>query len=113
MSGTSLDGVDVVVLRTDGEHNVQLGPWLSTAYSDTERETLRNAVTRARTLEAPDGTDPAIAAAAAVPHALELVDRYGEAYPGERDAMRAAFLRSARLEHAFWEMCYTREEWSV
>ena len=43
----------------------------------------------------------------------DLVDRYGEEYPGERDAMRAAFLRSARLEHAFWEMCYTREEWSV
>ncbi|SFR45198.1 thiaminase II [Halorubrum sodomense] len=43
----------------------------------------------------------------------ELVDRYGETYPGERDAMRAAFLRSARLEHAFWEMCYTEEEWSV
>ncbi|WP_424014820.1 thiaminase II [Halorubrum xinjiangense] len=43
----------------------------------------------------------------------ELVDRYGEAYPGERDAMRAAFLRSARLEHAFWEMCYTEEEWRV
>ncbi|ELZ47312.1 transcriptional activator, TenA family protein [Halorubrum coriense DSM 10284] len=43
----------------------------------------------------------------------DLVDRYGEAYPGERDAMRAAFLRSARLEHAFWEMCYTRETWDV
>ncbi|QAU12395.1 thiaminase II [Halorubrum sp. BOL3-1] len=39
-----------------------------------------------------------------------LVDRYGEEHPGERDAMRAAFLRSARLEHAFWEMCYSREE---
>jgi thiaminase/transcriptional activator TenA len=43
----------------------------------------------------------------------DLVDRYAEAYPGERDAMRAAFLRSARLEHAFWEMCYTKEEWAV
>lgn len=43
----------------------------------------------------------------------DLVDRYGEAYPGERDGMRAAFLRSARLEHAFWEMCYTGETWAV
>ena len=42
-----------------------------------------------------------------------LVDRYAEEFPGERDAMRAAFLRSARLEHAFWEMCYTEEGWSV
>jgi len=43
----------------------------------------------------------------------DLVDRYGEKHPGERDAMRAAFLRSARLEHAFWEMCYSQEGWSV
>ena len=43
----------------------------------------------------------------------EFVDRCGERYPGEHDAMREAFLTSARLEHAFWEMAYTREEWEV
>ncbi len=43
----------------------------------------------------------------------ELLDRCGEQYPGEREAMREAFLTSARLEHEFWEMCYTREDWSV
>ena len=43
----------------------------------------------------------------------EFVDRCGERYPGEHDAMRAAFTRSARLEAAFWEMAYTREEWPV
>lgn len=43
----------------------------------------------------------------------EFVDRCGERYPGEHDAMRAAFLRSARLEHAFWEMAYTEEAWAV
>ena len=43
----------------------------------------------------------------------EFVDRCGERYPGEREAMREAFLRSARLEHAFWEMAYTRETWDV
>ncbi|MFB6173539.1 MAG: thiaminase II [Halobacteriales archaeon] len=43
----------------------------------------------------------------------EFVDRCGEDYPGERDAMREAFLTSARLEHAFWEMAYTREDWEV
>jgi thiaminase/transcriptional activator TenA len=42
-----------------------------------------------------------------------FVDRCGEAYPGERDAMREAFLTSARLEHAFWEMAYTEESWPV
>lgn len=43
----------------------------------------------------------------------ELVDDCAERNPGEREAMREAFLTSARLEHDFWEMCYTREEWSV
>ena len=43
----------------------------------------------------------------------EFVDRCGERYPGEHDAMREAFLTSARLEYAFWEMAYTREEWPV
>ncbi|ADJ13619.1 thiaminase II [Halalkalicoccus jeotgali] len=43
----------------------------------------------------------------------ELVDRCGERYPGEREAMEAAFLTSARLEHAFWEMAYTREGWEL
>lgn len=43
----------------------------------------------------------------------DLVDRYGEQYPGEHDAMREAFLTSARLEYAFWEMAYTRETWDV
>ena len=42
-----------------------------------------------------------------------FVDDCGERYPGEHEAMREAFLTSARLEHAFWEMCYTREEWAV
>ncbi|WP_256300558.1 thiaminase II [Haloarchaeobius salinus] len=43
----------------------------------------------------------------------EFVDRCGERYPGEHDAMREAFLTSARLEHSFWEMAYTREDWAV
>jgi len=43
----------------------------------------------------------------------EFVDRCGERYPGEHDAMREVFLTSARLEHSFWEMAYTREDWAV
>ncbi|WP_097009178.1 thiaminase II [Natronoarchaeum philippinense] len=49
----------------------------------------------------------------AVTQTRELVDRCGEQFPGERDAMREAFLTSARLEHDFWEMAYTTEEWAV
>jgi thiaminase (transcriptional activator TenA) len=43
----------------------------------------------------------------------EFVDRYGEQYPGEHDAMREAFLTSAKLEYRFWEMAYTREGWGL
>jgi len=43
----------------------------------------------------------------------DFVDRCGERYPGEHDAMREAFLTSARLEYRFWEMAYTRETWGI
>ncbi|AEH37411.1 thiaminase II [Halopiger xanaduensis] len=42
-----------------------------------------------------------------------FVDRCGERYPGEHDAMREAFLTSAKLEHQFWEMAYTQEGWET
>ena len=42
-----------------------------------------------------------------------LVDRCGERYPGQHEAMEEAFLTSARLEYAFWEMAYTEEQWTV
>lgn len=43
----------------------------------------------------------------------EFVDACGEQYPGEHDTMREAFLISARLEHEFWEMAYTEEDWAI
>lgn len=43
----------------------------------------------------------------------EFVDDCASAYPGEREAMRDAFVTSARLERAFWDMCYTQEGWEV
>jgi thiaminase/transcriptional activator TenA len=43
----------------------------------------------------------------------EFVDRMGDRYPGEHEAMREAFLMSARLEHRFWEMCYSKQTWDV
>ncbi|MFB6161379.1 MAG: thiaminase II [Haloferacaceae archaeon] len=49
----------------------------------------------------------------AVSWMADLVDECAERYPGEHDAMREAFLTCARLEHAFWEMAYTRETWPV
>lgn len=40
-----------------------------------------------------------------------LVDEQAEAHPGYHDEMIDAFVTSAKLEHAFWEMCYSREGW--
>ncbi len=45
MSGTSLDGVDAALLRTDGVTVADLGPWLSLPYDDELRAKLRLALT--------------------------------------------------------------------
>ena len=42
MSGTSLDGMDVAVIRSDGEKAVQFGPAATFAYDDDFRERLRS-----------------------------------------------------------------------
>lgn len=43
----------------------------------------------------------------------EFVDDCAERYPGEHEAMEEAFMTSARLEHQFWEMAYTEEQWDI
>ncbi|MDO8980740.1 MAG: anhydro-N-acetylmuramic acid kinase [Afipia sp.] len=44
MSGTSLDGVDVALIETDGERIGTFGPTSYRAYSDSERDLLRKAL---------------------------------------------------------------------
>lgn len=51
MSGTSLDGVDVALLDTDGEGQVAVGPSGSTQYDDADRTLLRAALEAARHLD--------------------------------------------------------------
>ncbi|MBX3514003.1 MAG: anhydro-N-acetylmuramic acid kinase [Xanthobacteraceae bacterium] len=50
MSGTSMDGVDVALIETDGESVSRFGAYLSREYSPTERHILRGAVNAARDL---------------------------------------------------------------
>lgn len=41
MSGTSLDGIDVALIKTDGEDFVEFGPSLTVPYLDEFRDRLR------------------------------------------------------------------------
>ncbi|HEY1505481.1 MAG TPA: anhydro-N-acetylmuramic acid kinase [Stellaceae bacterium] len=41
MSGTSLDGIDVAFIESDGENEIATGPWLTMPYDDALREALR------------------------------------------------------------------------
>lgn len=50
MSGTSMDGVDIALLETDGEVVSRFGAYLSREYSPTERHILRGAVNAAKDL---------------------------------------------------------------
>jgi anhydro-N-acetylmuramic acid kinase len=47
MSGTSLDGVDVALIETDGERILGFGPTLYQAYDERERTLLRRALAAA------------------------------------------------------------------
>ncbi len=51
MSGTSLDGIDVALIHTDGENIVQRGPSKTYAYSDEQRNILQAALVEAKNLE--------------------------------------------------------------
>jgi anhydro-N-acetylmuramic acid kinase len=50
MSGTSLDGVDVALIETDGERVAALGPSFCRPYSDDERAILRQGLADAAVL---------------------------------------------------------------
>lgn len=50
MSGTSLDGIDVALLRTDGENVVERGPSETFAYDADQQRLLRSALKEAATL---------------------------------------------------------------
>ncbi len=52
--------------------------------------------------------------AALASHIRDMADRIGaEAGPAELAAMGLAYETSVRLEHGFWDMAYSLEEWQV
>jgi anhydro-N-acetylmuramic acid kinase len=54
MSGTSLDGIDVALIRTDGENIVERGPSMTFAYADYQRKLLQTALMDARVIQQRD-----------------------------------------------------------
>jgi anhydro-N-acetylmuramic acid kinase len=50
MSGTSLDGIDVALVKTDGEDEVHRGPARTYAYEPDQRAMLREAIAEAAQL---------------------------------------------------------------
>jgi anhydro-N-acetylmuramic acid kinase len=52
MSGTSLDGIDVALVETDGEERVTTGPALTIPYPDSFRERLRDVLGGAGAVDA-------------------------------------------------------------
>ncbi len=81
MSGTSMDGVDVALVETDGEAFVKRGPFASLPYSDADRELLRQALADAVPLRDRRQRPGALAAAE-----MMITQRHAEAV--------AAFLKA-------------------
>lgn len=44
MSGTSLDGIDAALIRTDGEHILEFGPSITVPYAEDDKHRIREAV---------------------------------------------------------------------
>jgi anhydro-N-acetylmuramic acid kinase len=86
MSGTSLDGVDVALIKTDGERIAAFGPARTYAYAEADRVLLREASKDALTLSDRNARPGVLA------RAEELVTlRHAEAVEG--------FMRDAAIAH--------------
>ncbi|WP_349434506.1 anhydro-N-acetylmuramic acid kinase [Pararhizobium sp. A13] len=92
MSGTSMDGIDIALLRTDGENVVERGPSMGIPYEPAFRDRLKRALVDARDLTdrtARPGDLAAVERNLTLRHAVALSDflyRH-EISPGEIDVI--------------------------
>jgi anhydro-N-acetylmuramic acid kinase len=89
MSGTSLDGVDIALIETDGERIGAFGPTSYRAYSDGERDLLRKALADAVSITARDARPGVLAEAESLvtrAHA-EVVENFLKAHNLAPDAI--------------------------
>ncbi|RYC31718.1 anhydro-N-acetylmuramic acid kinase [Lichenibacterium minor] len=63
MSGTSMDGIDLALLDTDGRDRLQFGPTAFTPYAEADRALLRRALADAASLSDRDARPGALAEA--------------------------------------------------
>jgi anhydro-N-acetylmuramic acid kinase len=77
MSGTSMDGVDVALIETDGEATLSFGPTGFFPYSGVDRALLRGALADAATLSDRNARPGVLALAERM-----VTDRHGEAVEG-------------------------------
>lgn len=74
MSGTSLDGIDVALLRSDGENDLERGPFLSISYDDAFRGRLKQALVEAKAIKAREDRPDSLAKLE-----RELTERHADA----------------------------------
>lgn len=92
MSGTSMDGIDIALIETDGERVTAFGPATTTPYADDVRDAIRAALGNAH-------PDPAIARALTDAHAA-CIKAILSQHPEYKDKISIVGLHGHTVLHA-------------
>ena len=76
MSGTSMDGIDVALLDTDGQFEIKVGPFATYPYSDDFRRQLKAGVLEAAKIFGSDDAGKPKVDRLARPGRLRLIEQY-------------------------------------